>query len=502
MMQLISEKLADGVGSDLPPCGVVAGVVVVGYDVGMAISTKVSENDGHAPQGLLYMPAGEHVISATFNGQAATRRVVVTAEAAERLQADLAAVWQEVEAGKRARPCVYFNHESGPAAMVPRRFSWVPGKGVVLEGEWTAAGRAAVEGGDFAYFSPCFRRDRESGEVMGLTQGVEVGSLVNDPAFEENECIAAARNVPRVEDVMAANFSGCNQYGHGFAGDCESGGNGGQSTFGFFSSTKDAKRDRLKRNAEKAAKAYFEKKKEIDGKYDRHEKVDRDEEVEEQRLRFAARQARKKARDGGLEFDDDDLDVVSDWDKEDDEREAARVSSKGKRERVKAGRDLPPREEVALAGHCGDNEGTAGGGGNTIMDEAKLKMLLGLPADADSAAIEAALTKCAGAGKKLEKVEAELADLKKKEHEHKEKAAKAFSDGLLKKGVIAPKDEDKIQAARNLYMQSPVEAELVFGSLSAPKEEAAVAGRVMPDASNAANVSVEAMLAAEFNANK
>ena len=42
--------------------------------MGMAISTRISENDGHAPQGLLYMPAGEHVISVTFNGQAATRR--------------------------------------------------------------------------------------------------------------------------------------------------------------------------------------------------------------------------------------------------------------------------------------------------------------------------------------------------------------------------------------------------------------------------------------------
>ena len=466
------------------------------------ISTKLSEAGGHAPQGLLYMPAGEHVISATFNGQAATRRVLVNEAAAERLQADLAAVWQEVEAGKRARPCVYFNHESGPAAMVPRRFSWVPGKGVVLEGEWTAAGRAAVEGGDFAYFSPCFRRDRESGEVMGLTAGVEVGSLVNDPAFEENECIAAARNVPAVEDVMAANFSGCNQYGHGFAGDCESGGNGGQSTFGFFSSTKDAKRDRLKRNAEKAAKAYFEKKKEIDGKYDRHEKVDRDEEVEEQRLRFAARQARKKARDGGLEFDDDDLDVVSDWDKEDDEREAARVSSKGKREGVKAGRDLPPREDVAKAEKRGDNADTAGGGGTTIMDENKLKTLLGLPADADSAAIEAAIAKCAGAGKKLEAVEAELATMKKEAHEHKEKNADAFAKGLIQKGVITPQDKEKVAAAKNLYMQSPADAEVVFGSLPEKKEEAAVAGKVHPEAGNAArsDISVMDYLAAEFKA--
>ena len=465
-------------------------MVVVGYDVGMAISTKISENDGHAPQGLLYMPAGEHVISATFNGQAATRRVLVNEAAAERLQADLAAVWQEVEAGKRARPCVYFNHESGPAAMVPRRFSWVPGKGVVLEGEWTAAGRAAVEGGDFAYFSPCFRRDRESGEVMGLTAGVEVGSLVNDPAFEENECIAAARNVPAVEDVMAANFSGCNQYGHGFAGDCESGGNGGQSTFGFFSSTKDAKRDRLKRHAEKAAKAFRDKLLEADegGRLD----VD-----EQNRLQHEARRARRKAREAGLEFEDDeDLDGWDDWNERMEE-----ALRKGRREGVKAGHSLPPRESVANDEENADNEGTAGGGGNKIMDEAKLKMLLGLPADADSAAVEAALSKCAGAGKKLEKVEAELADLKKKEHEHKEKAAGAFADGLVKKGVIAPKDEDKIKAARNLYMQSPADAEAVFGSIAAPKEEAAVAGRVMPDAANAANVSVEAMLAAEFRAN-
>lgn len=356
----------------LPPRAGVALVAARVYD-GCMVTTKVSEAGGRAPGGLLYMPAGEHVISATFNGAAATRRVVVTAEAAERLQRDLEQVWQEVQAGRRARPCVYFNHTSGPAAMVPRRFSWVPGKGVVLEGEWTAAGREAVEGGDYAYFSPCFRRDRETGEVRGLTAGVEVGSLVNDPAFDRIECIAAGRADADDEEVS------------------------------------------------------------------RHE-----------------------------------CELVC----------------------------LPPREEVAQAGKSGDNGDTAGGGGNTTMDEAKIKSLLGLPADADAAAVEAAISKAVGHGKKLEAVEAELADIKKKEHEHKEKTAGAFADGLVKKGVIAPKDEDKIKAAKNLYMQSPADAEAVFGALPSQKEEAAVAGKVRGDAARFEDMSVEGMLEAEFMNNK
>lgn len=346
-----------------------------GYDGGMSeVTTKVSEAGGHAPDGLMYMPEGVHEISATFNGKAATKKVVVDEAACARLQSDLERIWEKVEAGLRARPCVYFNHVSGPVAMVPKRFHWVPGKGVVLEGEWTAAGREAVEGGSYAYCSPCFRRS-ESGRVMGLLmQGVEVGSLVNDPAFERIECIAAARCVPEDEEEVCC-------------------------------------------------------------------------------ARFAP-------------------DVY------------------------------PPRGDVAPAGNCGDNADTAGGGGIKTMDENKLKTLLGLPADADSAAIEAALQKAAGAGKKLEAVEAELATMKKKEHEHKEKAAGAFADGLVKKGVIAPQDKEKVAAAKNLYMQSPADAEVVFGALPEKKEEAAVAGKVHPETDGAARADMSVMdhLMAEFKA--
>ena len=469
-----------------------------GYDGGMSeVSTKVSEAGGHAPGGLLYMPAGEHVISATFNGKAATKRVLVDEAACGRLQADLERVWEAVEAGMRARPVVYFNHTAGPAAMVPRRFSWVPGKGIVLEGEWTAAGKEAVEGGSYAYFSPCFRRDRESGRVMGLTSGVEVGSLVNDPAFERNECIAAGRTVPEDEDVSCANFAGCNQHGHGFAGECEAGGNGGQSTFAFFGETKDGKRDRLKRAADKAAKVYRERleaddKLEADGKW-------RDVNVDERNgLLHEARKARRKAREAGLNFDDDEeLDGWDDWNDRMEEQKR-----KGKQDDAKAGAVYPPRGDVAHAGNCGDNADTAGGGGIKTMDENKLKTLLGLPADADSAAIEAALQKAAGAGKKLEAVEAELATMKKKEHEHNEKAAGAFADGLVKKGVIAPQDKEKVAAAKNLYMQSPADAEVVFGALPEKKEEAAVAGKVHPETDGAARADMSVMdhLMAEFKA--
>lgn len=337
------------------------------------ISTKLSEAGGHAPGGLLYMPKGEHEISATFNGEPATKRVLVDEAACARLQADLERVWDEVRAGRRARPCIYFNHTAGPVAMVPRRFIWDPGKGVVLEGDWTSAGKEAVEGGVYAYFSPCFRRDRESGRVMGLTHGVEVGSLVNDPAFDRIECIAAGRAAATEEAV--------------------------------------------------------------------------------------------EVKPGELVC-------------------------------------LPPREDVAKAEKRGDNADTAGGGGTTIMDENKLKTLLGLPADADSAAIEAAIAKCAGAGKKLEAVEAELATMKKEAHEHKEKNADAFAKGLIQKGVITPQDKEKVAAAKNLYMQSPADAEVVFGALPEKKEEAAVAGKVHPEAGNAARADVSVMdyLAAEFKA--
>lgn len=152
-----------------------------------------------APAMIPYMPAGVHLISATVNGNPGRRRVVVTEAACARLQSDLEQMQSEVKAHRRARPAVYFDHKTGAAAAYPKRFVWGgEEKGIMLElEEWSHAGRAAVEGRDYGYVSPAFRMDRATGEVTGLLGGVEVCSLVNDPAFERidpiMDAVAAAR---------------------------------------------------------------------------------------------------------------------------------------------------------------------------------------------------------------------------------------------------------------------------------------------------------------------
>lgn len=157
------------------------------------ISIKLSENGGAAPEAVPYMPPGVQEICATVNGKAGRRRVRVDEAACGRLQADLERMLAAAERGERARPMLMFDHRAGAAAAKPLGFEWDPVRGVLLRVEWTAAGKAAVEGGNYAYVSPAFALRRGSEEILGLSGGVEVGSLVNDPAFERNECIAAGR---------------------------------------------------------------------------------------------------------------------------------------------------------------------------------------------------------------------------------------------------------------------------------------------------------------------
>lgn len=139
------------------------------------------------------MPPGEHSICATVNGKPGKRTVMVDREACERLQADLEEQLRASAAGEQARPMLMFDHKAGNAAARPLGFEWDAERGVLLRVEWTQAGREAVEGGNYGYVSPAFRLARGTGQILGLSGGVEVGSLVNDPAFQRNECIAAAR---------------------------------------------------------------------------------------------------------------------------------------------------------------------------------------------------------------------------------------------------------------------------------------------------------------------
>jgi hypothetical protein len=53
----------------------------------------------------------------------------------------------------RVAPFVDFDHEGKAPAAIPRRFRWVPGKGVMLELLWTHSGKQSVQGKD-AFSSP------------------------------------------------------------------------------------------------------------------------------------------------------------------------------------------------------------------------------------------------------------------------------------------------------------------------------------------------------------
>ncbi len=163
--------------------------------------TTVAGNNGKAPMAILWAPKGEHTIQCSLNGRPGTCVVRVTSGCIPRLNADL-----EAKLSGNVKPVGLYDHEMGPASYRPARFVWDEEKGVVLELEgWTEKGKADVEGGNYGYHSPRFRRDKGTGEILGLLpESIEVGSLVNDPAFDDIERIAASRtegNVAHFDDV-------------------------------------------------------------------------------------------------------------------------------------------------------------------------------------------------------------------------------------------------------------------------------------------------------------
>jgi phage I-like protein len=60
----------------------------------------------------------------------------------------------EARERKRSRPFIDFDHQGKEAAAIPVKFIW--DEGIRLEVEWTSAGREAIAGRTYSYFSPEF----------------------------------------------------------------------------------------------------------------------------------------------------------------------------------------------------------------------------------------------------------------------------------------------------------------------------------------------------------
>jgi len=156
----------------------------------MAASNKISAAFQSEINGLetsiVYLPEGKHRISATVGGKPKTMDVEVDSRIGASFAEDLTK-----RLACNVRPFAGFDHSSGPASFIPKEFRYEEGVGLMLDVEWTEAGRKAIEGRDYSYFSPTFLVST-TGIPTGLAARGEIGSLVNDPAFEEIPRIAAA----------------------------------------------------------------------------------------------------------------------------------------------------------------------------------------------------------------------------------------------------------------------------------------------------------------------
>lgn len=137
---------------------------------------------------MMYMPAGLQTISPMDGGLGQPITVRVNAAGATALNQQHAAL---VAKGKR--PYFDFNHEDGPASFWPAEYFYreTPEPGIYARGEWTASGKASVEGKEWRQFSPVFHVSKKLGAtpqnpahiVCRATAKPNMGGLVNDPAF-------------------------------------------------------------------------------------------------------------------------------------------------------------------------------------------------------------------------------------------------------------------------------------------------------------------------------
>lgn len=141
---------------------------------------------GELPSEIMYFPAGASTLNPSVNGEAKQISVNVSKTTADVLQAELETLNKE-----NVRPFIDFDHHGGAAAAIPKRFIWKEGEGVMLELDWTGAGKSAVGGRDYNYFSPTFLLD-DKGDVAGIPKTGSIGALVNNPAFRKIKPIHAA----------------------------------------------------------------------------------------------------------------------------------------------------------------------------------------------------------------------------------------------------------------------------------------------------------------------
>lgn len=153
----------------------------------VAYPIEVDPATGELPTEIMYFPVGKHKIHPMVNDKPSKDGIDLDIDASvlDCLQKDL-----ETRLTQKVRPIADFDHRPGPASFLPKRFVWRDGAGVFLQGDWTSAGKSAIQGRDYSYFSPSFMLS--GSKIVGLPQTGAIGALTNNPAFRDIQRIAAA----------------------------------------------------------------------------------------------------------------------------------------------------------------------------------------------------------------------------------------------------------------------------------------------------------------------
>lgn len=144
------------------------------------------------PTSLEWMPSGEREIEASVNDEARKIKVACDESDAARLDAQLQEMLAKSNRGEASRPFIDFDHEGKEAAAIPVRFFW--SDGIRLAVEWTDDGAESLRGRCYSYFSPEFLLG-ENGHPSALPDYGPIGALVNTPAFQNIERLAASKKI-------------------------------------------------------------------------------------------------------------------------------------------------------------------------------------------------------------------------------------------------------------------------------------------------------------------
>jgi hypothetical protein len=154
-----------------------------------------------APDEIMFMPPGEHTITASRGGQPVTITVNVDEVAAQAVAAAHARYMEAVTRNEEDLPYTDFNHDDQEASGHPTAFRWAGSDpqfgGIRARMQWTSKGREAIIGRSYRRFSPSFYVDA-GGKISGAP--VNFGGLVNRAAFTRIAPIIAKP----VEEVMLA----------------------------------------------------------------------------------------------------------------------------------------------------------------------------------------------------------------------------------------------------------------------------------------------------------